>query len=277
MRTLKRLAAAGLISALTLAIAGAGVMADHSGSTTVRGVVTEFTVSANATAGATAAIGTMTIDSGTAGSMTLSVLPSTRFTLTGSDLSTDLMGVPVTVRTAQEVGGTAAMQVQADPALTAHPSKVSGTVVTSSNLSITLRTKNGFEITDALAPNVTVTLGDHQPGTLADLSAGSQVTASWEVVNGQVELIAIRIKHPEVQNTSMKGTIVAVGSNFLTLATKHGLVTETMASTMTVFLPHHRQGTFADLQAGTQVKIDAQAIGGMEEIVAVQVEQQGHH
>lgn len=270
MRTIPHLLAAGLIGVLTVAAGGAAVMADHSDAMTVRGVVTQFTLAANTTAGATAVIGTITIDSGNEGLVSLSVLPSTRFALTGTAMSDSLFGTPVKVRAGEQGGTLDALQVSTDAKLADRTTNVKGTVTAVSSTSLSLRTEDGRDVTDALSPTALVSLGD-QPGTLADIAIGARVKARWQVANREVEVISVRIQHSHMRDQTFKGTVIAMQSGFLTLATKRGTITEAMLPTALVFASGHRIGTLADIRIGSRAKVYSQTVDGQEDIVAVHV------
>lgn|GEM_PF-4465637 len=137
-------------------------------------------------------VGTLTVLSGAQGQITVTVLSTTRFTVTGAALATGLVGSLVKVQTAQATGGVDATQVKVMTGNHASWYEIRGVVTAIGNGTVTIQT-NAATVTGTLDPQVVVTVGDGKPGSLTDVTVNAKVKATWQVVNGELDVTAIRV------------------------------------------------------------------------------------
>jgi hypothetical protein len=214
----------GFLTGALLLASGAAAFADHhdGNGQDIRGVVTAFTLTASGNTGTTTtgsgssnssatvrhqnarrwdggsawtngtAVGSLTVLSPTAGSVTLTVLSTTRFEVTGAALASGLVGSSVNVQ-ALMVGTTLdARQVEVSNDA-AEAMQLKGVVTAIAPGTITLMTDNGATVTAVLDSQVTVTIGDGQAGTLQDVTVGSRIRATWQVTDGQMDIVSIHV------------------------------------------------------------------------------------
>ena len=297
MRWLRAGGGAAAALALMLAASGVSLAHPHRGEdhgkgawgdqNHVVGVVTALVFSGTSTSTSTAScpparegnpakcggpIGTLTVETGTSATApSFTVLSTTRFTMSGSDVGQSLVGDWVTVQARTIGSATDAVDVTVAPPGAAQQVKVSGTVTAvNGTTSITVDTQNGT-ITDNLSPSVTVTLGDGQPGTLQDVS-GAHVRMTWTVVKGQGEVVSIQVKGSAVRDTTVMGTVNQATATNLSILTRQGTtMTWPWAEKVTVMAGHQQNLTVSDVLPTDRVLVFTQNVGGTVEVVGVRI------
>lgn len=212
----------GLVAAVLLA-SGASVLADHGGGGSIKGVVvklsfnvpsttsgTSTTSGGNSTSASTkqapakhrdgghnvfggAPVGTLTVLSGSQGQVTITILSTTQFKVTGGSLAQKLAGSLVKVQTVRAAGAVDATQVKVTSGTHAEWYRIKGVVTAVGSGSISIQTNSGT-VTGTLDPNVVVTLGDGKAGSLSDVTVNAKIEATWQVVNGQMDVTAIKVR-----------------------------------------------------------------------------------
>lgn len=158
-------------------------------------------------------VGTLTVLSPVEGSVSVTILSTTRFEVTGAAMAEGLVGAAVQV-SAVAVPGSAsasgsgsgsgasttsttleALKVQTENGDQGESQEIKGTVtaIDPTAGTISIQTNDGNVITALLDSGVTVTLGDQTPGTLADVTVGARIKAVWQVTGGQIDITAIRV------------------------------------------------------------------------------------
>ncbi len=200
MRAAGRLQVWGAVLAAAVLAAGGGVLADHGGrggkETSIQGVVVSLSLTAPAASPgspSSTAVGTLTLLSPTSGSVTLTVLATTRFQVTGSVLAENFVGAPVQVRTAVQGSAVDALQVNVHSERGGEASEIRGTVSQVGGGTITIDTGPSTSVAAVLDPSLVVTLNDGQAGTLQDVVVGSRVRATWQVQGGKIDITALRV------------------------------------------------------------------------------------
>lgn len=223
MRVRKLFPALGAMAAALVMASAAVALADHGGGGSIRGVAVRLTFNApsttsgnSATSGGSATssstkqapakhrdgghnvlggtpVGTLTVLSGSQGQVAITILSTTQFKVTGGSLAQNLAGSLVKVQTVQAAGALDATQVKVTSGTHTEWYRINGVVTAVGNGSISIQTSSGT-VTGTLDPNVVVTLGDGKAGSLTDVAVNAKVEATWQVVNGQMDVTGIRIK-----------------------------------------------------------------------------------